>query len=149
MSLVSIVAAPTGGLIMDKMGLIIGIYVAITMALFGQVLMTLAAAASSYELMLIGRFTYGMGFEPINTVKNIITAKWFLGGELSFANNVNLACARVFVFANGYSMPWVTLNYGYTQAFLLGSGIMLISWFSSILIVNLQRKFKAYELNSE
>ncbi len=55
--------------------------------------------------MVVGRFIFGFGYEPINTVKNIIIAKWFIGGELSFSSNLNLAISRMFVFSNGYATP--------------------------------------------
>jgi hypothetical protein len=57
--------------------------------------------------MMNGRFIFGLGYEPLNTVKNIIIAKWFIGRELSFASNLNLSVARVFVFLNGYFTPFV------------------------------------------
>jgi len=57
--------------------------------------------------MVVGRFIFGFGYEPINTVKNIIITKWFIGGELSFSSNLNLAISRMFVFSNGYSTPLI------------------------------------------
>lgn len=136
-ALVSVFAAPTAGLIMDKAGLIAGAYFAASMILVGQLVMTMAASTGSYKLMMLGRFVFGCGFEPMNVVKGIVTAKWFIGRELSFACNLNLSVARLFVFFSGYCTPWVTLNIGYSEAFLLGCGFAFFSWLSTCAIANL------------
>jgi len=107
MAVVSVFAAPTAGFIMDKFGLITGVYLSASLILLGQISMTLAAYISSYPAMMCGRFIFGLGFEPINSVKGIITAKWFCGGELSLAANLNLSIARIFVFLSGYITPLV------------------------------------------
>lgn len=132
MALVSAIAAPVAGFIMDKFGLFVGMYMATSAAFLGQLLICIAAYTGSYNCMLVGRFTFGFGYEPINTVKNIIIAKWFIGGELSFSSNLNLAISRMFVFANGYSTPLIAEQYNYTAAFIFGLGFTIVSLLSTI-----------------
>ena len=137
MALVSIFAAPTAGFIMDKFGLIIGLYTSGLLIVLGQSLIFFAAYSCSFGLMMSGRVLFGLGYEPLNTVKNIIIAKWFIGRELSFASNLNLSVSRCVVFLNGYCTPWVARRFGYTWAFFVGSLLTIFSWMSCLLIASL------------
>ncbi len=87
--------------------------------------------------MMCGRFIFGLGFEPINSVKGIITAKWFCGGELSLAVNLNLSIARIFVFLSSFMTPLVVEKFGYTQAFMVGCIFASVFWMSAFVIVTL------------
>jgi hypothetical protein len=96
--------------------------------------------------MFFGRFVFGLGLEPVNSVKNIMIAQWFIGKELSFASNLNLAVCRMFVFLNGYSTPLIAEDENYTDAFLLGLCFALISLLSTVPITILQRKLNNEKL---
>lgn len=74
MSFVNAIMAPVGGFIMDKFGLISGMGLAATSIFIGQLLLCFAAHLGSYKLMFFGRLVFGLGFEPINSVKNIVVA---------------------------------------------------------------------------
>ena len=87
--------------------------------------------------MLLGRFVFGLGFEPMNAVKGIITAKWFCGGELSFAANMNLSVARTFVFLSGFMTPWIVEEFGYSEAFMAGCVVATVSWLTAFIIAPL------------
>jgi len=82
--------------------------------------------------MFLGRFVFGLGFEPINSAKNIIVASWFIGGELSLASNLNLSTSRMFVFFNGYATPLITEQHNYTGAFVFGLLFAAISFLATI-----------------
>lgn len=77
MSIVSIFAAPSAGFLMDKFGLIVGVYYSASMIAIGQFVITVAALTHNFGLMICGRFLFGCGFEPMNSAKSIIMAKWF------------------------------------------------------------------------
>jgi MFS family permease len=74
MSFVNAFMAPIGGFLMDKFGLFTGLYLASSSIFVGQFLLCIAAYLGSYNLMFFGRLVFGLGFEPINSVKNIIVA---------------------------------------------------------------------------
>ena len=99
--------------------------------------------------MLAGRFVFGLGFEPINSVKNIMVAMWFIGGELSFASNLNLAVSRLFVFLNGYLTPLIAEDTNFTDAFLLGLVFALASLMSTFPITILQKKLSDEKLANQ
>ncbi len=74
MSIVNGLIAPIGGFIMDKFGLFFGMYLAAAAIFIGQLLICIAAYLGSYKVMFLGRFVFGFGYEPINSVKNILVA---------------------------------------------------------------------------
>lgn len=99
--------------------------------------------------MFAGRFIFGLGFEPINSLKYILVAQWFIGSELSLASNLNLAVCRLFVFFNGYSTPLIAEDENYTDAFLFGLLFALFSLASTVPITILQRKLNGEKLALE
>jgi len=113
MSLVSVLSAPVAGFLMDQFGIILALYLACGLVSLGQLIITIGAFTNSFQLMVVGRVVFGLGFEPTNSGKNIIVAKWFGGGELSLASNITLATSRTAVFLNGYFTPWFAYMYGY------------------------------------
>ena len=149
MSFVNAITAPVGGFLMDKFGLLIGLYLAVASIFVGQLLLGLAAYLGSYNLMFFGRFVFGLGFEPINSVKNIVVAQWFIGAELSLASNLNLSTSRMFVFVNGYLTPLITERHNYTSAFVFGLVFALISLLAAIPVSKLHRKLKDESLSQE
>lgn len=140
MYFMSAIMAPIGGFFMDKFGLFTGMYLAVASLFLGQLFICLAVYMNSFTLMLTGRLIFGLGLEPLNSHKNIVVTKWFIGGELSLAHNLNLAVSRMFVFFNGYATPYLTESYGYRQAFVFGLVFITVSFLSTIPVANLHRR---------
>jgi len=128
------------GFLIDRFGVVKAIYVTIFFVVLGQLIVTIAAYTSSYGLFFFGRIVFSFGLEPLNQVKNILFAHWFFSGELSFASNLNLGISRMFVFASGAITPWIDEKFGFTQAFIFGLLICIVSLISSNRVANLQQR---------
>ena len=74
----------------------------------------------------------------MNVGKEIIMSDFFFGAELSLANNLNLAISRETTFMTSILTPGITQEYGITQSFIFAAYIMVISAFTTILIVRLK-----------
>ena len=62
-------------------------------------------AAKSYTFMCSSKFLMGVGMEIMATGKSLTIAHWFMGKELAFAANVNMAISRQFYTFNGFITP--------------------------------------------
>ena len=79
-------------------------------------------------MLLLGRFVFALGFEPISTIKGLIVNDWFFGKELSTANSINLSFCRSIVFVSGAFTPLIESNYSLMSAFGAGCVVCLLSF---------------------
>lgn len=75
---------------------------------------TAAIEVSSYPLLFVSKLLSGAAIEPLNLGKKIILSSWFLGQELSLANNIALAFSREITFLTSIMTPSITASYGIT-----------------------------------
>lgn len=95
-SLPNFIMVLLGGILLDKIGIRkAGILYAGLCALG----VGMTAAGSSFQLMLWGRFVYGLGSESLIITMDKILSKWFRGKELAFAFGLNITIARLGTFA--------------------------------------------------
>ena len=92
-----------------------------------MMIQTLAAFRSSFELLLIGRLIFAIGYEPINVAKGMLINDWFIGAELSTANAINLSFVRGIVFLSGALTPAFEQKYSFTMSFAVGSFVCLLT----------------------
>lgn len=79
----------------------------VMIATLGMIIQTLGAYQNSFELLLIGRLIFSLGYEPINVAKGYLVNDWFFGAELSTANAINLSFVRGIVFLSGALTPFI------------------------------------------
>jgi len=95
-SLPNFIMVLVGGIFLDKTGIRrAGILFAALCAI--GVFMT--AASSTFQIMLWGRFIYGIGSESLIITQNKIISKWFKRKELALAFALNVTVARLGTFA--------------------------------------------------
>ncbi len=90
-SLAAIIVLIFGGILVDKWG------TKKSAVIFGSICTVagfIVAFSSNLYLMLIGRFLFGVGSEPLIVAITVAIAKWYKGKVLSFAMGLNLFFAR-------------------------------------------------------
>ena len=105
LTLPSVFTAFATGIIVDRIGVQKILMPIMLIASLGMVIQTVAAYMSSFNLLLLGRFVFALGYEPINVAKGMLVNDWFLGAELSTANSINLSFVRGIVFLSGTFTP--------------------------------------------
>ncbi len=93
------------GILVDKLGSMRLMMPLILLVSLGMAIQTSSAYLKDFNLLLIGRFVFALGYESINVLKGIIVNDWFLGAELSTANSINLSFVRGIVFVSGAFTP--------------------------------------------
>ena len=84
-----------GGVIIDRLGVRVGIAVFSTILIVGQYVCALGAYTVSFDLMILGRTIFGFGGESLGVASCAIAAKWFRGKELSLSLSVILGVSRI------------------------------------------------------
>jgi len=95
------------GILVDKLGSMRLMMPLILLVSLGMAIQTSSAYLKDFNLLLIGRFVFALGYESINVLKGIIVNDWFLGAELSTANSINLSFVRGIVFVSGAFTPLI------------------------------------------
>lgn len=79
--------------------------------LLGQLLYSLGCQIVSFELMLFGRFVYGIGGESLNIAYNAMLVKWFFRTDVALPITINLSFNRLFSFADFNISPYLAKVY--------------------------------------
>lgn len=94
-----------GGLIIDRLGVRVGVTLFPFILILGQLVCTFGAAFDNFNWMLVGRVIFGFGGETLNVAQSAIITKWFLGKELAFALGASLCIARLGSSFNSFFSP--------------------------------------------
>jgi len=95
-SLPNFIMVLVGGILLDKIGIRKAGSLYSGLCALGVLL---TAAGANFQVMLWGRFIYGIGSESLIITMNKILSKWFRGKELAFAFGLNITVARLGTFA--------------------------------------------------
>lgn len=128
-----------GGILLDKIGIRIGLVCFTIVLTIGQLIFTIGGYRESYPIMLTGRFVFGLGGECMTVAQSSIVTVWFKGKELAFAFGLNLSVARVGSFINGPVESIVSTNKSVGFALLIGFFICIFSLCTSIVLVCIDR----------
>jgi MFS family permease len=129
-----------GGILLDRLGIRIGLILFCTVLTIGQFIFMLGGYSGSYSQMLVGRIIFGMGGECMGVAQSSIISVWFKGKELAFALGLNLSMARLGSVANAAVVPSVFESSGLGPALAVGFVICLISLANGFGIAYLDRK---------
>lgn len=119
-NIAAIIVLLAGGIVIDRFGAKIAIFIFSVLCLIASVLMI---AKGSATMMLAARFILGMGAEPLIVAVTTALAKWFKGKELSFAFAVNLLIARSASTAADTTPSWASFMYDGTWRTPLWLGV--------------------------
>lgn len=124
-----------GGVLSDKIGnntvmTICGIFV-----LFGNILQTYAIMSYNLNLMVFGRFIFGLGAETLQVCTNTTISKWFNGMELAFALGINLSSCKLAGVLTDWISPSLERQGGVTLASIVVTGLCLFCFLMTIILV--------------
>lgn len=102
-----------GGIIIDKLGVRVGVALFSFILIVGQAVVTFGAATESFTIMLVGRVIFGLGGECLNVAQSVVSTKWFMGKELALALGACLCVARLGSSLNSFFAPKI---YAWTNA---------------------------------
>ena len=124
-----------GGLIVDQLGVRLGISLFSFLLIIGQAVVTFGAISSNFTLMLIGRVIFGFGGENLNVASCAITAKWFGGKEIAFAFGISLCVSRLGSALNSVLSPKLyNISHELYVPLLFGAFLCLFSWLMGLLM---------------
>lgn len=101
----TVVLCVVGGILVDSVfGIRLGANIYMLITLLGQVCFASGALFNVFWLMVLGRFIFGMGAEPLAVAQNNYAVLWFKGKELNMVFGVQLSFARLGSAANFWVM---------------------------------------------
>jgi len=115
-----------GGIIIDRLGVRVGVILFPFILIIGQLVCTFGAALNNFNWMLVGRVIFGFGGETLNVAQSAVITKWFLGKELAFALGAALCIARLGSSFNSFFSPKIYDWTGEIYAPLLVGAILCI-----------------------
>lgn len=137
-SLPNLVMVLVGGILLDKIG------IRKAGNLFSGLCATgvlLTAAGSSFPIMLLGRFIFGLGAESLLITKTKILAKWFKGRELALGFALALSIARLgTIAAHNTSARIQALSGSWRLSLWVSSVIMFISFALFLIYAGIDKK---------
>jgi nitrate/nitrite transporter NarK len=128
-----------GGLIIDFLGVRVGIFIFTSLLVVGQAVFTYGGYSLSYVMLLIGRSLFGLGGESQNVSQSALVPMWFMGKELAFAMGLNITLARLGSSLNSVMSPWIYEHFGQKLVYPMLAGVgwtifslacaLLTNWF--------------------
>lgn len=119
----NIVLPLLGGLIIDFLGVRVGILLFTSLLVVGQTAFTYGGYALSYPIMLVGRSLFGLGGESQNVSQSALVPMWFMGKELAFAMGLNITLARLGSSLNSVMSPWLYEQFGKKLVYPMAIGV--------------------------
>jgi hypothetical protein len=92
------------------------------------------------NLMLIGRFIFGMGGESINNTVTVMVTQWFTT-DISLALSINLTFTRIGAILNDLISPSIVNKDDISSAYAAGVGMCAISFMAAMLACFLDSKY--------
>lgn len=85
-----------GGFLMDSVfGIRLGTILFMAILLFGQIVFATGGYVDSFNMMIAGRFIFGVGAESLAVAQNNYAVLWFKGKELNMVFGLQLSFARI------------------------------------------------------
>ncbi|KRX09218.1 Major facilitator superfamily domain, general substrate transporter [Pseudocohnilembus persalinus] len=125
-SIPNIVLPLMGGVLCDRIqSRTIALITSFIVAL-GQIIIFQGYSQQSYELMVLGRFIYGIGGEIIGIAIQSLIIKWFNNHELNFALSLSLSFLRFGSISNMIISPRIA-DYALFGAIIFPSIPLIVS----------------------
>jgi len=117
--------------------------------IIGQGVFTYGTYQEDFDMMVIGRFIFGLGGESLTVSQLPFLAKWFSGTKLAFAWGFAKAAVRLGKAANSFFTPkfyiWSSILY---VPLLVGLGISTAAWIGGLFLSYLDEKADQQEHRS-
>jgi hypothetical protein len=109
----------------------------------GQLVIAMGCSMSSFSIILLGRFLFGLGGESLMVSIVSMLSSWFEGKELAFALGLMLSLSRLGSAANDWVSPVIEADKGVTTVFWFGAFLCLLSVIATVIVVVVDHKFKS------
>ncbi|XP_072033849.1 lysosomal dipeptide transporter MFSD1-like [Amphiura filiformis] len=138
-----------GGFLLDRVfGIRLGAIAFSTFVVFGQCITAAGATLNNYNIMLAGRFVFGIGGESLNVAQNTYAATWFKDRGLNLVFGLQRSISRcgstlnMNVMKPIYDLTNENLepHYRVAVAFWVGTGVCVFSLLCSICLGYLDRR---------
>ncbi|CAH0475668.1 unnamed protein product [Peronospora belbahrii] len=139
-SIPNIVLPFFGGVLVDRFGARVMLFVFSTAILTGQVIFATGCSLSSFNLMLFGRVVFGFGGESLGVAQGTLVASWFKNSELALALGINLSVARLGSVINNELSPIVAQASDVSTALWVGVIMCLASTFTVLLVIPIDKR---------
>ncbi|EJW02570.1 hypothetical protein EDEG_03025 [Edhazardia aedis USNM 41457] len=107
----------------------------------GHFIFTAGVMYSSFSLMLVGRFVFGIGGESFTVIQNMIVAEEFEGKELAFSMSLSNSVARLGTVFNYLVVPISAVYIGKVFSCIIGCFLTFFSVFFCVIMMRLNRKY--------
>jgi MFS family permease len=137
-SVAAILAVLIGGFLIDRLGTRIASLLFSVLVVSGA---ALVAIAPSVTVLMIGRFIFGAGSEPLVVAQSAILARWFKGKELALAFGIALTVSRLgTVFSFNMGELIASRFGGYRAALATAVAFCIISLLANLVYILLDRR---------
>jgi len=125
-----------GGIFLDAVGIRKGLILFTIILTIGQAVFAWAGSdPANYNLMLVGRFIFGLGGENMSVAQSAIVTTWFKGLEMNFALGFNISVSRLGSVIMGFTVPPMYKNHGLGFALWVGFAICVASLSLAVCLV--------------
>ena len=132
-----------GGYYVDKIGMRLMVVIYAFIVLVGQIVVSIGVSTRSIQLVLLGRFLFGLGGESLTVGTSALVSAWFVNQELvlprqfamltsqplsdwflyAFAMGFNIAVSRLGSVVNYIVSPTLAASSQVSSAFWAGTGV--------------------------
>ena len=143
-----------GGILIDKIGTRKSLVIFLLLQIFGQTLVWLSSIHLDFNLMLAGRFLFGLGGENIVVANYNMIAEWFSVKELGFATGIGVASSSLWSTINTFSTPKLyNIDNSLSLPLFIGLLITVFSFICGLIVFALDKYVETYDrkrkLNTE
>ena len=122
-----------GGYLADHLGVRVTITLFGMILVVGQAVQTIGAYLGNFNVIIAGRFIFGLGGENLIVSQLPMISTWFSTTELSFAWGVGRAAIRIGSSLNSFFTPKIYLWSGQLYVpFLVGAIVSLCAWLGGL-----------------
>jgi MFS family permease len=132
-----------GGYLTDQWGKRLMIVVFSILILFGQFIVSIGCTLKDFNMILFGRFVFGLGGESLMVSLLALLASWFEGKELAFSLGLMFSFARLGSASNAWVSPSIAYDKGVSIVFWFGTLLCFFSFVCTLFVVVLDQLFKS------
>lgn len=127
-----------GGVLSDKIGNNTMMFAMASLVLLGNFIQTYAIWRYDMQLLLFGRFLFGLGAETLQVCTNTTISKWFhstAGQELAFALGINLSACKLAGVLTDWMSPYIESQHGIVISSVVVSLVCLLCFVLTLFLV--------------
>jgi len=137
-SLAAIFSVLIGGILIDRLGIRKSSMLFSILVLVGALIV---AFGKSLTLVLIGRFIFGAGSEPLVVAQMAMLTRWFKGKELALSFGITLTVSRLGTLFSFNTGELISAHFGgYHYALIAASIFCLISLLANVVYIIMDRR---------